>query len=281
MHLERLDNFLQKMDRSFNRSGFSYSPNTEALDLENHLGIKFSEIPLRVDMNFRNRMVLFTHFLTPPITTSNSKLHLVFAALSGNWRGIYIPGLDIYFAQDDSPFVGHHENMHGYVDTVDPDLEKRRLGLLVNQVIQGLGRKAPKADNGEDVTILKCFDEGVAQWGAVRTGLKMGGSQAEEASSMHNLMMVGERIPGSLLIDKDYVFTQFQLIQESLGGLKGLSSKAETATYITGYYFMTRAMGVLSRRSLSIPQAIDLLIKNPPENFEELKHPKDYAGSLI
>lgn len=262
--------------------GLIYQPNTHANDLTEHLGIKFTKIPKKVGVTPRNREVLKLIGCVSPCKLTRES---IINDLSDEYsRGSYIPRLELFlqFAQDNTAFVGHHENAHAYLNQVNPNfvILKADANGMVFDDNAPLAEYLMQRSYPERAKTFKCFDEGVAMWCAALTGLRKGGVDAEVASKWHNDMLCGRAVSGSLDCDFGFISSKFDEVKDSIGKKPKRSILAEKAIYTVGYFFVSTAMSELTRVGWSEAEALDLLIKYHPERFDQLKHGCDFVNYL-
>lgn len=278
--------------------GLHFTPNIEAGDLQRCNGIQFSDVPQKVEVDRRNGSMLFLlAFISPDSRLREQLRHYLF---NDYVQGAYISQLGgVYLSfprrSKDPLYTAWHEIMHGYIDIIN-----RNFGLL-RQRTEGMsygldsliGEQIVMADPMAGKT-LQCFDEGIAHWGAINTGLKMGGEHAQVARKWHNKMLQGQEDVGELGMDREFILSQLVKVEESLG--KKLHQQIEEdlppsqkdnrdlslqkAINTAGYSFVHLAMNKLTANGSSIAEALNFLINNPPTKLEQLRFPQEYIGSF-
>lgn len=158
---------------------FKPVPNVEAQLLEEHLGIYFQQAPTKIEV-----------------------LDLVKAGLVEDTliAGVYYPNKRTYYVKQWTPeklFVNLHENMHGYVHQLNPDLviwgddvllEQREKELKEMEIAaEEEARKNPDKmvseffadwDRSRPSIGLTMFSEGIAHWSAAETISRMGKNES-------------------------------------------------------------------------------------------------------
>lgn len=260
--------------------GFKFEPNPATDDIEEALGIKFPVKPRRMLASQRNRRALVANAFSP------SRLdELFFYGLPAEDEVCYLTPYNIVLSEGESSFGTYHENTHALVHFINPSIYRviNLYDIFLDTVRYGVVK--PEAAALETTLVVKCFDEGVADWGAITTGVRMQGQKMTEALSCHNLHLT-EITKQHSTIDEGLSIL-LQLTRETPNAKDRLDVFANTcdmlddAYYPVGYYFTFEAMKMLVRLGLSTPQALTLLVKNPPTTIQQLKNPVIYARGLI
>lgn len=255
--------------------GFSPSPNLEVIDLERVLKIEFPAIPTKVFLTPRNWLVFRLYGLFSP----NFRYPQIHAAegLQAYCGGYYLPNYNTFFIMDRDPLTSRHENMHAYEHLANPQIQQ--------------SYKSPhkkEAIDLEEFYVARHFDEGVAEYGSIRTGLRMDvDEQRKKATSRHNLLMCSDPKAENLRINRKGIERTFDILQNILNENTKLVNidiiRRQGMTYVlsTGYYFVFLAVRELRQNELETGASLTLLIKNPPTKLEQLRNPVSYAQSLL
>lgn len=263
---------------------YALSPNTAVDHLEQHLGIKFPFRPAMVELTGKNRLVY---------AWENGCSGIVAALLKRNREAlaVYKHTHQAFFAERDVDlFTALHENMHGFNAGTNPEIYDA-LTTLSKAMSEAVLGKLIGSVEVEKAIVVRSFDEGMAQWGAITTAEKMP-EDFEVVSSMKNFMLQGARIEGPVDIDEQFVDSYFNNLSEAAQtyqaafNLQGMGAikegmKAEEmlaeAKYITGFYFVNQAMLHLTEQGLTLGEAITQLVKNPPTTIKDLRNPASYV----
>lgn len=264
--------------------GFVITPNTAVTNLESILGIRFPVKPNAIELSGRNRFIRAIKTGIIPTIAS--------AILRKNDAvGVYDYRFHAYFFSPEERngiFTALHENMHGFIAVVNPDISLQQ--ELISQAVSSrfVGRPLPEVDI-EKYIVSKSFDEGIAQWAAIEVASRL--QNTKRLNPLRNLMLTGRKSSEVVHVDEKFMEGEFQKLEESkdlyhealqLSGTKVMTkgAKAEAvigdAVYHTGYYFVYHAMIGLEQQGLGFAEAITMLVKNPPTKISELRNPVNY-----
>lgn len=278
------------------------SPNTVAKMVEDTLGIRFSDSPIRINLNLPNRLLIAFFFPHPYL--ADSKRDLLRGRLGIG--GMYFPEDNIYFANPNdfrSEAAEIHENMHAFTYQTNPGL--RQSGQDFIELLD-----APQATgNHSSLTILdryitQCiFDEGVAEWGKSEVIDRFYRSSGKNPDIQRRARFAEQTLitPYRLGIYRSYIprleqfaVRSFRLYQQALSesderkkegllkeahkSLRALSYSDTTIDW--GPNFVDIVMDYLIGSGLEISEALPLLVKNPPSRLTQLFDPMKYISSI-
>lgn len=215
---------------------FHFSNNIEADYLERYLGIKFPNKPNKVDLNdLRNRFLLFqNNQLKRNLSMKTSDFLSWRHYNAGSYLGYEINTFFIFWGVrgDSARQISLHENFHAYMTQTNPLFEKFN------------------AHYGE----AHIFSEGLAEWAALETWLRLNNPNASEDdfSEWHNVQLeYDERETGKI-------------------GQKHTYEKAEYSIIDRGHRFASDRIAELRGSGLSLPESIQHIIMNPPEEVDTI-----------
>lgn len=272
----------QRLSRSL--QDFQISKNEAAEYLARELGIEFSQVPPKVELNLRNRIRWAKDkgiggAIARTITSTRGAV----AAYDRSYGAVFAPKDDL--------FAELHENGHALLDSINPHIRDSidELAIMVAQRVAG---RPINLDSVERIMVYRCFDEGVAQWGALRTAGKLTDHfESEDVLSMENSMLHG--------VEKDhaanFIQDQFRVIRQAISAYKAvlsqtgpkvmiegmkLESQFSDPQYVIGYHFVKGAMQTLTDSGRKVGEALMELIGKPPESMDDLEKPQDYVVRL-
>ncbi|MBI2595709.1 hypothetical protein HYW46_03175 [Candidatus Daviesbacteria bacterium] len=264
-------------------------PNTEAGLEEKYLGIKFVKIPLKIPAYGKNRIVFWIYHrnLLPKIaglydSGDGKRLTGVFIC---DYFGFFYRKIPVNSAL--SRVTPLHESFHGFLHLNNSPLN------LIHPVpeLPNLGQAIKFM---ESEVILKVVNEGFCEWAAYETLLRIRGiSDRMDLCRLHRLFICKrEPVDGADKIDYDsFIFEGMQNIGILADYRTGrdllmkdsqkFSEKLAASSYDTGHHFVNEVIKDLGGMDAALPEAIHLLIKNPPKTIEHLKNPHDFSRLLI
>lgn len=268
-----------------------FSPNHAAVDIHERTGIYLEPKPSQVVWNVRNKIAL--------ILNSPTSLELSLKLLGHNsWIGFYLPEFHTFINKPEAGILTeYHENWHGFVQLTNPEIHdwKKYVERMVKKFIND-------TQNPDFQTLIAkgCLTEGIACWGEIKTGLLSNDSLIQEkATLLHRDWLGGEKMG---IINQDYmdaIFAKLYLLRETLDAcfeskeLKEGFHQAKNAWPIAsdltrdqflhrlGYYFVHESMEWLTQQGLSLPDALRLIVNNPPRKIEDLHKPFNYLKTLF
>lgn len=263
----------QKLSRSL--QGFQLSRNEAAEYLMRELGVQFSPVPLKVELNWRNRI----------LWAKDKGIGGVIArTITGEVVGKYDDRYGAVFVQKDNLFAELHENSHALVHSLNPQIGDTfdKLPVMIEQRIRG---KPVNLDNIEKIVVYRCFGEGVALWGALETARRLTEHfEKYDVISIENSPLYG--------VGKDFEQKQFKVVRQAISAYKtalsqtGLKvmikvmrveSQLVYPQYIVGYHFVDGAMQTLTNSGRQVGEALMGLIRKPPERIDDLESPQEYV----
>lgn len=266
----------QRLSRGLN--GFQLSRNEAVEYLEKELGVKFTQVPSKVELNLRNKIRW----------ARESGLGGVIAeAVNRDAVAVYDRRYGAVFAPKDDLFAELHENVHAFLDSTNPQIRDTvdELPIMIGQRVAG---KQVNTDDIEKIVAYRCFDEGVAQYGALKTAGRLAEHfEPEDVSSMENSMLhgTGNEQP------ENFLQSQVASVRQAVSNYKSALSqtgpkvmiegmRAESqlsdAQYPVGFHFVDGAMQVLTNSGRQVGDALIGLINKPPESIDDLEKPHEY-----
>ena len=259
-------------------SGFAVLPNPEAHDLELALGIRFAQVPARIELGVRNRLALL------------AKERSVFP-FRDRIDAFYDREYDAFFVRpgESNRVLDWHENMHSYTYSRRPDglatLSDARTLLLA-----GLKGEYASPIRMEQVTVQATLNEGISEWAAVKTAMEVGEEyEIEKARQIDYEPRTKDKLIGgqkSPLAASQAIFKRaLERLQSLLGQDPGFRTplvfnqavdQISRVSYYIGYNFVKESMKGLQRRGFSIPSALDHLIQYPPSRVQDLESPRKF-----
>jgi len=260
-------------------AGFAVSPNPEAYDLENILGINFTNPPARIDLTRRNRLVFVAKEFTPAPIIEETR------------NAFYLRDYNAFFTRTgiEGRYTAWHENMHGYIDTVsseEPAALYQAFDLLKDKA-QG---KEVDPSKMERIASGAAFAEGLADWAAIKTAIEIGTEaelmQADRFHRAYTEVFEGRSvIEGARNIMEEEVFKANEILSvdniKSENDMRIVLLELVKSLYFVGYSFMIDAMKMLREKGFSISSAIDHLIKNPPTKIQDLRNPNKFTLNIL
>ena len=269
--------------------GVRTSKNTAAEMLESHLGIQFPVKPDAVVLDWKNKLAYAKSQRVA--TTIGSMIKMKSAS------GYYDPAYHTYFTgKDNDLFVSLHENMHGFNASVNYEFGglSKKLADMVEAQVGGAGSQTIDI---EKTMVLRCVDEGIAQWSAMEVAKELPDDfSVEDIENVRNGMFgINKTDNKNIIPDRHFIEQQFDKVQEAIDLYKQahnsegnsvlrLGFKAEAvsseALYITGLYFTEKAIKYLLDKGFSKGEALTILVKNPPTTINEIKNPDTFINHL-
>lgn len=266
----------QRLSKSL--QGFQLSRNEAAEYLMRELGVQFAQVPPKVELNLRNRIRWAKDKGIGGVIAGTVTRGAV-AAYDRRYGAVFTPKDDL--------FAELHEDGHALVDSTNPQIRDTvdELPVMVGQRIAG---KPVNLDNVERIVTYRCFDEGVAQWGALRTAERLTEHfEPEDVLSMENSMLHGMENDRAT----NFIQDQFRVVRRATSAYKTALSltgpkvmiegmKAESqlsdSQYVAGYHFVDGAMQTLVNSGRQVGEALTGLIRKPPERIDDLERPQEY-----
>lgn len=260
-------------------SGFAISPNPEIYDLESVLGIKFSEPPFRIESTVRNRLIYL------------GKQRSIRAMVGKDAEGTYRRSYNAFFVRpnDTDRITSWHENMHSYVDFLNPE-DSHDFSEFRTMLLSSNNGSKVEPKELEKVASATALDEGIAVWASIKIAQKIGSDkEKEEARDIHEIYTTrGRVITGKTLAEEGIRAVENSLITlnrlfTSEPGFKTpivfnkTMSRLHHVIYYVGYNFVNQAMQAMVNKGKSVADALDILIKNPPQRTSELRNPRKYV----
>ncbi len=260
--------------------GFTTSPNPEVRDLEEVLGIKFTNPPIRVELTRRNGLVLL------------AREHTIDPFNRGRFNAFYFRHYNAFFTLpgERDRYVAWHENMHGYMDsTSEPEAPALFNALdLVHHRING---EEIDPREMERIASVAAFNEGLADWSAIKTAKEIGNKRELEHAQRKHDIYTG-RYDGQYLLDgarlllKEALSEGKKIIRNpseisSVMEMKDVLRRITMSTYFVGYSFVLGAMNTLRDRGFSIASAIDYLIANQPTHLKDIENPGGFVNQKL
>jgi len=268
----------QRLSRSL--QGFQISKNEAAGHLVRELGVEFAQVPPKVELNLRNR-IQWAKDKGIGGVIAGTVIRGAVAAYDRRYGAVFVPKDDL--------FAELHENGHALVDSINPYIRDSidELPVMVGQRVSG---KPVNLDNVEKIVVYRCFDEGVAQWGALRTAGRLTEHfEPEDVLSMENSMLHGEENNHA---KKNFIQEQFRAVRQATSAYKTalsqtgpkvmiegmrVESQLSDPQYVVGYHFVDRAMQILASSGRQVGEALMGLIRKPPERIDDLERPQEYV----
>lgn len=279
------------------------SPNTVTKMVEDTLGIRFPEPPIRINLNLPNRLLIALFFPHPYLT--KSKIDLLTGQRLGV-GGMYMPEDNIIIANPNdfrSQACEIHENMHAFRYQTDPKSRKAAEGFIE------LLDAAQTPNSHSALSVLetyitdRIFDEGIAEWGKSEVMDRLYRSTEQSPDIQRRTLFARQALitPYRLNNYKDYIVRlmpfavrSFSLYQQALSesdkskrerllieAHKNSSALCYADTTVDwGPNFVDIVMDYLIGSGLEISEALPLLIKNPPSRLTQLFDPMEYVSSI-
>ncbi len=278
------------------------SPNTVAKMVEDTLGIKFSQPPVKIELNLPNRLLMTLFFPDTQLARSNSDL------LRGQLEvgGRYFPEDNIYLVNlhdFHSEAAEIHENIHAFTYQTNPGLVKAA------QAFSELFYAEQAADSHcaltliEEYMTVRIFDEGIAEWGKSEVIDRSYRSRGQDpdiqrrvkfAQGIPNAPYLLNSYKSYLIGLEQFAINSLRLYQQVLNennmskkqrlleeGHKNSGVLSYSRTPINwGPNFVDIVMDYLIGSGLYVSLALPLLIKNPPTHLRQLFDPMEYVSSI-
>lgn len=267
----------QRLSRGL--QGFQISKNEAVEHLVRELGVEFTQVPPKVELNLRNR-----------IRWAKDKGigGIIAGTVTRGAVAAYDRRYGAMFVLKDDLFAELHENGHALVDSINPHIRDfiDELPVMVGQRVSG---KPVNLDHVEKIVAYRCFDEGVAQWGALRTAGRLTEHfEPEDVLSIENSMLhVAENDQPT-----NFVQDQFEALRQATSAYKTalfqtgpkvmiegmkVESQLSDLQYVIGYHFVDGAMQTLVNSGRQVGEALMGLIGKPPESIDDLERSKEYV----
>lgn len=246
-----------------------------------------SVLPRRVDGNPINRLLLL------PQAIAARDFDLLSAVVSIG-EGKYVPRPNIYLlTKGASRFVELHEETHGLSTPLGPYAREMTFTRLRNSMIEG------DAEYFTKFVVYHCLNEGIADFVAIDIALRNLDPEIEaEGVYRRNKLLYAKGEEGTIdeynqainlafeclsLISqaKDLLLEREFPLRQSLGLGRDTMSMISKTGYVVGYYFVAHAMNRLLTRGLDKKDALELLIKNPPADTNQLEDPFEYVEKVL
>ena len=271
----------QRLSRSL--QDFQISKNEAAVYLARELEIEFPRVPPKVELNLRNR-----------IRWAKDKGigGVIAGTITRGAVAAYDRRYGAVFAPKDDLFAELHENGHALMDSINPHI-RDSIDELAIMVAQRAAGKPVNLDSVEKIMVYRCFDEGVAQWGALRTAGKLTEHfEPEDVLSMENSMLYGSENDHA---KTNFIQKQFEVVRQATSAYKAvlsqtgpkvmiegmkLESQFSDPQYVVGYHFVKGAMQALTDSGRKVGEALMELIRIPPESIDDLEKPQEYVARL-
>jgi hypothetical protein len=259
--------------------GFELSENTAADLLEKTIGIAFTQKPQKIELNFKNRIRR---------AKDQGIGGFISGAVKRDRMAFYSRQYGAVFVPEDDLFTELHENVHALVDSINPQIRDaiEELPIMVSQRVIG---NPVNLDHVEKIVVYRCFDEGMAHWGALKTVEQhIEDFDQADVTSVKNVLAGGT--------DKnhaaDVVLNKLRLVRSAISAYKAVLSqtgprvmmegfKAESQISDSkdsiGYYFVNEAMKALVDKGNTAGVALTRLIKDPPKSVDDLEKPQEYV----
>lgn len=250
--------------------GFQISENESAVLIQNNLGIEFPKIPPIIELNLRNKIQR---------AKKSGLIGTIVQATRKDVVGAYDRKYEAIFIKGDSLFTELHENGHALLDSINPEIRNTidDLAFMVSKRVMG---RSVDVNKVEKIVTYRCFDEGIAQWIALETAERLVDDfESQDIESMKVAMLQESnqeiRNNTNMLINA-LSQTGANVMTESLHAEALLNDPIYTA----GYSFVAGAMELMVKSNNQIGKALRSLIENPPQNFDDLENPDQFALSI-
>lgn len=268
----------QRLSRSL--QGFQISRNEAVEYLIRELGVQFPQVPSKVELNLRNRIRWAKDEGIGGVIAGTVRRRMV-AAYDRRYGAVFV-------AKDDL-FAELHENSHALVDSINPHIRDSvdELPVMVEQRVTG---KPVNLDNVEKIVAYRCFEEGVAQWGALRIAGRLAEHfEPEDILSMENSMLHGAENNHA---KTNFIQDQFRVVRQATSAYKTVlsqtgpkvmiegmkvESQLSDPRYVVGYHFVDGVMQTLTNSGRQVGEALIGLIRKPPEKIDDLERPQEYV----
>lgn len=193
--------------------GIQPSLNIGADEIEDRLGIVFSTKPDKVEWNRRNIIALFANSVLSPEL-------FVMMIRSKSWQGVYLSDFHTFINQS-SPndhLTDYHENMHGFVQLVNPPIHdyrgqiKKSFNILFEQGHMEC----------ETPIVNRCLTEGTAVWGEVQMGLKSQDSFLQTTACFRHNWWLNDGASDELLLNRAFIDTKFEMAYKFINAISDL-----------------------------------------------------------
>lgn len=262
---------------------FSEAPNTEAELLEEALGISFGETkPAKIILDWPNilRIVFREKGLARKILQLSSYIKDTRETL-----GKYFPGYNticLYpgLSESEQILYSLHENMEAWSMRQNPEFPVNSYAEICD-LLKGKGMtKEEFSKEAERLVLLDITREGLAEWGAIQTGLRTSRLDDREFVRRHNRLSDTEFVQTSLSM-VDLALLDFELAHEfyqqkdtkpkSIAFSLLASDLLEVSRYPAGYAAVASLMKRHEEADLSTSEALCKIATNPLTSFLELK----------
>lgn len=296
------------------------SRNFGAEQLEKYLGIRFPKSPYKVNPHVFNTIALnIFHPELAALVARHRKgsggvydrpYDTFFPFKSTPFRrteGMDEDGLERYYAAAETE---RHESMHAYILTENPKLYIE-LGRDSYPLYEPLNKTNLK--EREKYEVYGAINEGIASWAATETilmerlthwkkeyevpyvGQKMytfgrmlhyAGNEEIKINGENINRYYDEFMQKSLedweeLVESDNIYWEYRTAIVKLGYPQKLLKNLISLRYILGTHFVNEVMKHLRSNGITTAQALDLVIKNPPESLAQVKDPLTFSQGLL
>lgn len=284
---------IAKKQAELTAAGVKFSPNEEAELIEKALGVEFQERPAKVVSSLGN-----TIGMVRAKEGFAGKIGVVAGSvLRRDAAGHYDPEYHVYFSKrDEDEFTGLHENTHAYVAETNSGIPQASKNLTHAVQAATQKRAVPEIDV-EKTIVYRSVDEGLAQYGAMKTASGSEDFNREDLLGLRGLMLTGRASTEEAVeSDKEFIEQEFDqlrgaivtynaALQQSGPAALQLAFRAEReledSLYATGYYFTDSAMERLQGAGLKTGEALTTLAKSPPERVVDLQDPSRFSQALL
>lgn len=268
--------------------------NPEADHLEEVLGITFPRKPSKVPLDLRNRFALYRRSKD----MSRSHVRSVSDVLRGNIQpeAWYDSDFHTFFytppkkRKEDflSDETVYHENLHGFIHDVNPELEKE-----LSEATKEAGRLLPDPGVVLRGFCSKALLEGMAEWGGWETVALDHQKKFDDPDTSYEyhrklnmaysdatLHLAGGSIEEKEKDLKDkareelYKFLHIRIIEDP-------TTLDVEYFYAIGHYFVNEVMHKLRNSGMTRAEAMVFLLKRPPRSVENLINPEKYAEEIL
>ena len=255
--------------------GFVRSKNTEAESIEKQIGLRFPQLPIRIDLNHRvNRLALA---LKRRLGDSFAKV--VDIHFQDGAAAFYLAEYNAFVVrgQKDAQgqFVELHENMHSMVYQLNQQLIHDSLSEAVNTLHEL--EKTGKVSNLNDQSLAyKFFDEGVCEWVATEVYFRNQGKTDPKSLMFVHLKTIQNKY-AMLNMPRKHI-NELNLDLDTEEGRQLLLE----GCYLVGHQFVFLAMQhLINEVGIETGDALKIMIANPPRTKDQIKDPKKYVAELV
>lgn len=266
----------RRLSRSLDK--FQVSENKSIEYIEDELGVRFEQAPKKIELNFRNRVQL---------ARKSGIGKFIKSSVRGQSAAFYDRRYGAIFVKGSDLFAELHENTHAFLDSVNPRIGDtiNMLPIMVSKRIVG---EQIDFDEVEAILVYRCFDEGVAHYGALRTAANLTQLlNQEDVFSVRNLLLCG----ADNIQSDQYVRSQISVVRQAIhsyesalsqNGFKVIAENMRAESHFSeaqdtvGFHFVDTFMQIFDSNRQSGEVLVEL-IENPPERITDLEAPQKYA----